>query len=119
MTAAEVVAGSARTGKTASQITKRSVGLVLVAIGLAALLRAAPEPGFSAPAAREAAASTPARSEQEALDAYRKLPLVFVPNAGQTDARVRYSAHAPGASFYFTRTALRRSQERAREGGRR
>src|SRR2546423_11697812 len=30
------------------------------------------------------------------------LPLAFVPNAGQTDARVRYFAQTTGASFYFT-----------------
>ena len=29
--------------------------------------------------------------------------LSFVPNAGQTDASVRFAAHTSGASFYFTR----------------
>lgn len=29
-------------------------------------------------------------------------PLTFVPNAGQVDRRVRFSAHSGGASFYFT-----------------
>jgi hypothetical protein len=33
---------------------------------------------------------------------YGKLPLSFVPNAGQLDGRVRYSAQAGGASFFFT-----------------
>ena len=41
-------------------------------------------------------------AEQKARDAYGKLPLAFVPNAGQTDARVRFSAQAAGAAFYFT-----------------
>jgi hypothetical protein len=36
------------------------------------------------------------------LGAYGKLPLAFVPNAGQSDSRVRYSAQVPGASFAFT-----------------
>jgi hypothetical protein len=47
----------------------------------------------SAPAAEEA--------ERRALDAYRKLPLSFVPNAGQTNERVRYLAQGTGSSFFF------------------
>jgi hypothetical protein len=38
----------------------------------------------------------------ETRAAYAKLPLSFVPNAGQLDARVRYSAQSGGAAFYFT-----------------
>jgi Tol biopolymer transport system component len=49
-----------------------------------------------------APASVAARTERNALDAYGKLALAFVPNAGQTDQRVRFSAQAGGASFYFT-----------------
>lgn len=49
-----------------------------------------------------AAAPDSAVSKKEARAAYGTLPLAFVPNAGQTDARVRYSAQAGGASFYFT-----------------
>ena len=41
-------------------------------------------------------------TEQKVRDAYGKLPLAFVPNAGQTDARVRFSAQAGGATFHFT-----------------
>lgn len=47
-------------------------------------------------------AQTAGRTEQNVHDAYGKLPLAFVPNAGQTDARVRFSAQAGGASFHFT-----------------
>jgi uncharacterized protein (DUF2141 family) len=80
--------------------------LTLVAIGLMTLFGAAGS-GLSAGAAREAAAPTPSAgtAERNALDAYGKLPLAFVPNAGQTDARVRFSAQAGGASFYFTEKA--------------
>ncbi len=35
-------------------------------------------------------------------NAYVTLPLSFVPNAGQMDARVRYSAQTGSKSFYFT-----------------
>ncbi len=38
----------------------------------------------------------------ETRAAYAKLPLSFVPNAGQMDTRVRYSAQSGGATFYFT-----------------
>jgi hypothetical protein len=47
-------------------------------------------------------ASVTARTERNAPDAYGRLALAFVPNAGQTDPRVLYSAQAVGASFYFT-----------------
>jgi hypothetical protein len=85
-------------------LRKRSfAGLTLVAIGLTALLGAAGS-GFSAGAAREAAAPKPSAgaAERNALEAYGKLPLAFVRNVGQSDARVRYSAQASGASFAFT-----------------
>ncbi|HEY7863330.1 MAG TPA: SBBP repeat-containing protein, partial [Thermoanaerobaculia bacterium] len=36
------------------------------------------------------------------LAAYAKLPLAFVPNAGQLDRHVRYAAQAGGSSFFFT-----------------
>jgi hypothetical protein len=35
-------------------------------------------------------------SEKEAIDAYRKLPLSFIPNEGQTDNAVRYYAQGAG-----------------------
>ena len=38
------------------------------------------------------------------MAAYGKLPLAFVPNRGQIDARVRYSAHQAGLSVFFTRS---------------
>jgi hypothetical protein len=41
-------------------------------------------------------------SEKEALDAYGKLPLSFVPNEGQTDEAVRYYAQGAGYGFFFT-----------------
>jgi len=41
-------------------------------------------------------------SEREALDAYGKLPLSFVPNEGQTDEAVRYYTQGAGYGFFFT-----------------
>jgi hypothetical protein len=39
---------------------------------------------------------------QRALDAYGKLPLSFIPNAGQMDPSVRFYAQGAGYGFYFT-----------------
>ena len=41
-------------------------------------------------------------SKKEALDAYAKLPLSFVPNEGQTDKAVRYYAQGAGYGFFFS-----------------
>jgi Beta-propeller repeat len=50
-----------------------------------------------------AAKSGPDRENQAKMRAaYATLPLSFVPNAGQMDSRVRYSAQSGGATFYFT-----------------
>src|SRR5438874_3408760 len=50
-----------------------------------------------------AAKSAPDRDNQaKTRAAYATLPLSFVPNAGQMDSRVRYSAQSGGATFYFT-----------------
>ena len=40
------------------------------------------------------------------LDAYERLPLAFVANEGQTDARVRYYAQGSRYGFFLTPDAL-------------
>ena len=46
----------------------------------------------------------PQMSEEEALKAYGKLPLSFIPNEGQaTDEAVRYYAQGAGYGFFFTK----------------
>ena len=40
--------------------------------------------------------------ESKARAARSRLPLAFVPNAGQIDPRVRFAAQTGGASFFFT-----------------
>jgi hypothetical protein len=57
----------------------------------------------AAPVSSEPQAATPRMSEKEALDAYGKLPLSFVPNEGQTDKVVRYYAQGAGYGFFFTK----------------
>jgi len=44
----------------------------------------------------------PQMSEEEAIDAYGKLPLSFITNEGQTDEAVRYYAQGAGYGFFFT-----------------
>jgi hypothetical protein len=52
-----------------------------------------------------AASRLPAAPRQEGSvgAAFERLPLVFVPNAGQSEARVRFLAQVGGVSFFFTR----------------
>jgi Beta-propeller repeat len=57
--------------------------------------------GTAVPVSQPAAA--PQMSEKEALDAYGKLPLSFIPNEGQTEEAVRYYAQGAGYSFFFTK----------------
>jgi hypothetical protein len=59
------------------------------------------EPGTAAAPVSEPGAA-PQMSEREALDAYGKLPLSFIPNEGQTDEAVRYYAQGADYSFFFT-----------------
>ena len=47
-------------------------------------------------------AAGPQMSEREALDAYKKLPLSFVSNGGQTEEAVRYYAQGADYGFFFT-----------------
>src|SRR6188474_870339 len=62
-------------------------------------------PELSLPAGAPSAqspANPPARAAQTAKQSPVELPLAFVPNRGQTDASVRYSAEGAGHAFYFT-----------------
>src|SRR5438128_359406 len=62
-------------------------------------------PSAPAPTAGIASADPPsgsAKTRGRVLGAYQKLPLSFVPNAGQIDARARYYAQGNGFDVYFT-----------------
>src|SRR5919197_3155372 len=88
---------------TAESGKRRMVLAGVAALAFALLTQLQPSPaGADTPSAALSPATKP-----RALEAYGKLPLAFVPNRGQTDARVRFSAQAGGASFWFT----------SREGG--
>ena len=53
-------------------------------------------------AAQAGKPAAPQMSDKEAIDAYSKLPLSFIPNEGQTDEAVRYYAQGAGYGFFFT-----------------
>jgi hypothetical protein len=65
----------------------------------------ATEATATAPPAVSESGAAPQMSEQEALDAYTKLPLSFIPNQGQTtnEEAVRYYAQGAGYGFFFTK----------------
>ena len=103
--------GASPTGR-AFPKTKRAlvaaVALLLALAAFAALTRAsqAPNAGHSyylaASTDSQSGAAPQHMSEREAIDAYGKLPLSFVPNEGQTDKAVRYYAQGAGYGFFFT-----------------
>jgi hypothetical protein len=59
--------------------------------------------GAGAPVSTSPTAAAPQMSEEEALNAYSKLPLSFIPNEGQTEEAVRYHAQGAGYGFFFTK----------------
>src|SRR5687768_16589421 len=114
---AEVLTGARPAGGRAFPKTKKALVVAVTLFALAALIPAlipaseAPnaehyysagsmvDQSGAAPAGKPAA---PQMSEEEALDAYAKLPLSFVPNEGQTAEAVRYYAQGAGYGFFFT-----------------
>src|SRR5688500_9687709 len=80
--------------------------LALVALALVIPASQAPNVEHSSAGTKDSQAGTavaPNLSEDEALDAYGKLPLSFIPNEGQTDEAVRYYAQGAGYGFSFTK----------------
>ena len=76
----------------------RPLGLALMAVAATGvLLQIGP-----ASASPEKANRSTTATKRQVLAAYAKLPLAFVPNAGQLDRHVRYAAQAGGSSFFFT-----------------
>ena len=67
----------------------------------AAVAQSSAPPSSGSPANVETRAAVPAGVRRLRL-AHAKLPLSFVPNAGQIDRRVHYYAEGPGYGFYFT-----------------
>jgi hypothetical protein len=70
--------------------------------------------GTAAPVSQPAG---PQMSERQAIDAYGKLPLSFIPNEGQTDKAVRYYAQGAGYGFFFTKEGATLSFSEDKERG--
>src|SRR5437667_10511222 len=95
---------------------RRPFALALLATAAAGILL----PLGPANASRAGATGEPsAPTKQQALAAYGKVPLGFVANAGQTDARVRYSAQGAGFAFFLTPREAMLALERPGTNGRR
>ena len=87
----------------------RSLGLALLSVAAAGVLL---QIGPAQASSKKARRSTASATKQQALAAYGKLPLAFTANAGQTDARVRYSAQGAGFSVFLTRREAMLSLQR-------
>jgi hypothetical protein len=106
-----------------------AVALVaLVAFGALMAASQAPNAKYSSAASTDSKAGTaaapvsepgaaPQMSEREALDAYGKLPLSFIPNEGQTNKAVRYYAQGAGYGFFFTKEGATLSFAEGKERG--
>ncbi len=93
----------------------RSLGLALLAVAAAGVLL---QIGPAQASSKKARRSTASATKQQALAAYGKLPLSFIANAGQADARVRYAAQGAGFSVFLTRREAMLSLKRPGKQGR-
>jgi hypothetical protein len=73
------------------------------------------QPASLAPA-RAPSTALPAAAKRRVTQAYAKLPLAFIPNAGQTDASVRYYAQGAGYTLYFTHHKAVLALQKGRRG---
>jgi len=83
--------------------------LLVVALGIIAGIARNPAPKAAELSAAEISAADRARIHNN----FGKLPLSFIENQGQMDARVAYTVQTPGHSLYFTQNghALRLTQK--------
>jgi len=95
--------GSGRQDPTVARGIALVAGLALVVAMVVATgrVRSLQTPSDGAVGSASAGPSHVAVKEQVA-DAYGKLPLSFIPNAGQADPQVRFAAQGPGFAVSFT-----------------
>jgi len=92
----------------------RFVGLTLpAALTVGMLVQLGPA---DASQQQRAVRKPPALTKQQARSAYGQLPLAFTPNAGQTDARVRYYAQGAGFGVFLTRREAVLAFQRSEKG---
>jgi hypothetical protein len=113
-----VVAAGARPTRKAFPKTKGTLVVAVALLAFAAFMipasearnvehsyvaaRSTPDQSGTASPVSSEPQSAPPMSGKEALDAYGKLPLSFIPNEGQTNETVRYYAQGAGYGFFFT-----------------
>ena len=79
--------------RSTKHVASAAAGIGIIAVGVAIWTgSAASARGFA-----------PVPDTRQILNTYAKLPLAFVENRGQTDARVRYYAQGTRYAFYLTR----------------
>lgn len=82
---------------------RRLIVATLISIGLTILVSALLLTGRTAKHGVHQADSEPTVSgKTRVAETYGKLPMMFEANAGQTDARVRFTARGPGYSLFLT-----------------
>ena len=100
-----------RSGKTCSQSRVLIAIAFLMVVGVVAFslapFAAKSQVATTADSSRLFASNPPlnithAQDRREALATYSHLPLIFEPNQGQTDAKVKYLAHGRGYGLYLT-----------------
>jgi Beta-propeller repeat len=93
-----------------------SVGLLLLAAAAGGVLHQLGPAAASSPRPRRVSSTS---TKGQLFAAYGELPLAFVTNAGQTDARVRYSAQGAGIAVFLTRSEAMLALERPGPKGKR
>jgi hypothetical protein len=111
---AQVLTGARPTGSALPRTKWAWVTMAVALLAFAALIPSSQAPSAehyssaartdyqSGAAAPVSQAAAPQMSGREALEAYEKLPLSFIPNEAQTDEAVRYYAQGAGYGFFFT-----------------
>jgi hypothetical protein len=98
-----------RTMRSSTHLVSAATGFGVIAIAVAVWT--------GSPASANGSEKAPATRTGRVADAYAKLPLAFVENRGQTDARVRYYAQANRRAFYLTRDEIVLSLEKEKTRG--
>jgi hypothetical protein len=94
-----------RSGSTCSRSSILVAIALLITLGALALVMGSGTAHFGAASAARLLASNPTsstQSTQRVLATYNHLPLMFEPNQGQTDPRVRFLARGSGYGLYLT-----------------
>ena len=85
-----------------SRKVTRTAVLIFVLLASWFVLPDASKGGPAPSKAKSIGTTAPARAQRPAAEMLGRLPLVFEPNLGQTDARVRFLTRASGMTAFLT-----------------